>query len=110
MKYNLWIDDQAYDPETPERHAPEGWLVATSNAEAMKIVEENGLPNLIDFDHDLGMKLNHPDEVTTFIKWMIEKHLDCKVPDYRIHSANPAGRENIKSLMDSWRKVSGAYE
>jgi hypothetical protein len=110
MRYTLWIDDQAFDPDTPSRHAPYGWIVATSIDEAINIVKTNHLPELIDFDHNLGEIDGEAQEVTTFIKWMIQNYRDDFVPTYKIHSANPCAEKSITSLMESWKKISAAYD
>ena len=103
-QYYLWIDDQLTDPDTPERWTPDGFVGASSSAEAKKIVSEYGLPMLIDFDHDLG----EGDTAISFINWMVYWALDNGidwVPEYKIHSANPPGRANIASKMESWKQV-----
>lgn len=106
MSYNLWIDDQANDPDCPARHCPNGttWKVATSSAEAIAIVKEFDLPDFVDFDHDLG----HDDSVMNFLRWLEHSGWaseQIQPFDYKIHSANPVGSKNIESFMDSWWKV-----
>lgn len=82
------------------------WKVARSSAEAKDIVVEFGIPNEIAFDHDLG----GDDTSIVFINWLINKMLDddLKLPEgfkFSIHSMNPIGVENIKSLISNWTKV-----
>ena len=93
MAYKLFIDDLR-DPVTND------WKVARSSAEAKDIVVEFGIPNEIAFDHDLG----GDDTSIVFINWLINEMLDedLKLPEgfkFSIHSMNPIGVENIKSLM-----------
>ena len=93
MTYKLFIDDLR-DPVTID------WKVARSSVEAKDIVVEFGIPNEIAFDHDLGGE----DTSIIFIHWLIDKILDedLKLPEgfrFSIHSMNPIGVENIKSLM-----------
>jgi len=84
----------------------------------------NGLPDMICFDHDLGLDEVHekktmsksalkrfrktPEYKTGFdcAKWLIEFCLDNLVnpPDYKIQSSNPVGAENIKGLIENFRK------
>lgn len=99
MSYSLWVDDQARDPETPKRHAPEGFVVATSSQEAMDIVDDLGPPDFMDLDHDLG----GDDKVITFLNYLFELYPD-NPPDYRVHSENVEGQKNIISFMESWHK------
>ena len=93
MSYKLFIDDLR-DPVTSD------WKVARSSVEAKDIVVEFGIPNEIAFDHDLG------GDVTSIVfnNWLINEMLDedLKLPEgfkFSIHSMNPIGVENIKSLM-----------
>lgn len=100
LVFRLWIDDQWDDPEMPFRHPPEGFIPAKSSKEAMLLVEEKGLPSFISFDHDLG----GDDDAIVFITWMSNSYYSHEIPDYQVHSANPVGRANIISKMESWRK------
>jgi hypothetical protein len=98
--WKLFLDDQWDDPEMPFRHPPPGFKPAKSSLEAMVLIETRGLPSFISFDHDLGGE----DNAMAFIVWMSDEHYSSKVPDYQIHSANPAGAANIHSKMESWRR------
>ena len=57
----------------------------------------------ISFDHDLGEGKNGYDCAKWLVNWCMENGYD--VPSYSIHSANPVGAENIKSIFDSYEKV-----
>lgn len=104
MTYRLWIDDQSFDPETPERHPPEGWKAAVSSAEAIAIIEEFGPPEFIDWDHDLGVLADgSPDTAMIVINHLTNNYYDAEI-DYEVHSKNPIGRLNIISKMDSWKR------
>lgn len=91
----LFIDDQA----GVERAIPQyDWDVARSSAEAIRYLEENGIPNVISFDHDLGGE----DTSMIIIRHMFDMILDGKatIPDnfiFFVHSKNPVGAENIKA-------------
>jgi hypothetical protein len=103
MAWKLWLDDQAYDPDTPNRHSPGEFVAATSTAEALTLILVRGLPEFIDFDHDLG----GDDTAMRLLRWLERNfYLDTLKPfDYQIHSANPIGAANIISFMDSWKKI-----
>jgi hypothetical protein len=94
----LWIDDQLDDPATPNRHTPAGFLGARTTSEAILLVEEHGLPEFMDLDHDLG----GDDRVMVFLRWLSDRFPDGPVPRYRIHSENCVGRLAIESFMSSW--------
>lgn len=100
MAWKLWLDDQLADPDTPERHTPEGFIGATNSNDACELVEGYGLPVFMDLDHDLGGS----DTAMDFLRALVESYPDGPVPEYRVHSANPVGRKNIESFIDSWRK------
>lgn len=94
MPYKLFIDDLR-NPITND------WKVVRSSSEAKDTVVKFGIPNEIAFDHDLG----GDDTSIVFINWLINEMLDndLYLPEgfkYSIHSMNPIGAANIKSLMD----------
>lgn len=101
--WKLWLDDQAYDPETPERWAPEGYLIATTSQEAVELVKLYGAPIFMDLDHDLGEVNGQTDDACKFLRWLQEHHTN-NMPDYQIHSRNVEGQKNILSIMNSWQR------
>lgn len=98
MNYSLYIDDV----RTPRVLV--NCKIARSFDEACQIVTENGCPDFISFDHDLG------DGVPTgfdFAKWFVEMDLDKNIDIqsdfmYNVHSSNPPGSVNIKGYLDSY--------
>jgi hypothetical protein len=97
-KWNLYIDDE----RTPKFQNE--WIVVRSVKEAKALIAINGCPTVISFDHDLG------DNVPTghdLAKWIINQDLSglLFLPidfSYNVHSANPVGRDNICSILDSY--------
>lgn len=100
MTWKLWLDDQILDPETPARHTPEGFLGAKSTEEARAIALLRGPPSFMDLDHDLG----GDDTAMAFLRWLTYEYPEGPVPQYRVHSQNPIGIQNIISYMESWRR------
>ena len=100
----------------------EEWDIVRSHGQFVNWIEQNGLPDLISFDHDLGDDTNLkgvlPIEEWFDIdnnreyngmdsaKWLVDYCIDndLKLPDFAVHSANPSGYENIKGLLDSFKK------
>jgi hypothetical protein len=92
------------------------WVVVRNYDEFVKIIIEKGMPEMISFDHDLADEhydFNKPygdyKEKTGFhcAKWLINYCIDNKMElpaVILIHSANPAGSANIKSLFDTYQK------
>ena len=103
ISYKLWIDDQWNDTTMPFRHPPSDYIPAESSREAIRLVEEKGMPSFISFDHDLGGE----DTSIAFIDWLIKNRYNEEVPDFSVHSKNPIGRLNIISKMNSWKKSQG---
>jgi hypothetical protein len=125
-KVLLWLDDV--------REPSEKWLVFSpierpyivkwvkSYTEFCDNILFDGLPDAICFDHDLSdfqaMKSGYPElmedvrwpetEKTGYdcAKWLIEYCQDnnLKLPKWNIQSANPVGKENIKSLLENYTK------
>lgn len=113
MKTLLWLDD-IRNPKISDwllTYAPkyaygEGEVVWVKNYnEFVSWIEENGLPDMICFDHDLAEEKSGYD----CAKWLVEYCMDnnLPVPKFNIQSANPSGKINIKSLLDNYQ---GFYE
>lgn len=96
--YTMYIDD-IRDPNSQFN------MIARSSIEAVAIMSENGCPNFISFDHDLGGN----DTAMVVVNWMISHDLDHKnfIPDdftFNVHSANPVGAKNIEGSLNSYLK------
>jgi len=105
MKYKLFLDDDCKTPGMEAfRYPPDNsYLSATSSMEAQKIVLEHGIPEFIDFDHDLSGN----DTAMIFLRWLANTYPEGikQILGYRIHSRNPDGAKNIRAFMESWKKV-----
>ncbi len=134
MKKLLWLDDIRDPFEILEGDST--WLVFSplqdpfetiwvkSYLEFISWIKDNGLPDAICFDHDLGLDEVHekktiskralkrfrktPEYKTGFdcAKWLVEYCLEKKekLPLWNIQSANPVGKENINGLLLSFNK------
>jgi len=96
----LFIDDLRDPPEGRDYDS-----VARSSDAAIAIMEQDGCPGFISFDHDLG----GDDTGMRVVNWMIEKDMDEPgwIPDpfdWNVHSANPIGKENINSKLLCYMK------
>lgn len=96
------------------------WAIVRSCDAAIEWVLENGFPDVISFDHDLGYEEWNTDitgivVVTSakeeksgldFAKWLIEYDLDTNTmpPNFKftVHSMNPIGKQNIQQLLDKY--------
>lgn len=61
-----------------------------------------GVPEAISFDHDLGPGQSGYD----CAKWLVDYCIDHKVPlpQYRMHSSNPVGKQNILAYLANAEK------
>ena len=98
---NLFLDDIRNPPEGRE------WTIARNYDEALAYAQVHGCPSYISFDHDLG----EADAETgyNFAQWLVEQDLENPgfIPEdfsFYVHSANPVGAENIRSLLNSYLK------
>ncbi len=110
MKKLLWLDDlrnphdKGIDWLEYSPIGKEVEVVWVKNASEFKNwILENGLPDAICFDHDLGDDSPSGYECA---KWLVEYCLDNKFkpPLWACQSANPVGRENINCLLTSFIK------
>jgi len=127
MGYNLFLDDfripqDAYRVNHDPRYNLLTWTMVKSYDEFVKVVETLGLPDLVAFDHDLAdehyekyqgpiseKQYSEMQEKTGYhaarflINWCIDRDLD--IPEYLIHTQNHGGGLNIKSVMESGKKI-----
>ena len=131
MKTALYLDDQ----RTPTTNPPDGynpWNIVRNYDEFKQWIDENGMPDYVSFDHDLGEEhmqdyfkyqangiaaINYNDfkEKTGLdcAKYMIQYAIDNNVnlPHLvGVHSHNPMGAVNIQSLVNSYKKHCGQEE
>lgn len=102
QSYKMFLDDLR---DVEQYYPGEGFVVCRTHQEAVKYVEEHGLPEFVSFDHDLGDTDNENEETGyTFCKYLIDYMMDrqiAKVFGYNVHSANPVGAKNISSYLDN---------
>lgn len=111
MKKLLWLDD-IRDPFENNGE----WLIFSpleqpyeviwikSYVDFVDYINNNGLPDGICFDHDLGDE----NEKTGYdcAKYLVDYCLDKNLvlPLYNIQSANPVGKDNINGLLINYNK------
>lgn len=125
----LWLDDIRNPFEDDWLNfspisRPYDCIWVKSYSEFTKWIVNNGLPDGICFDHDLGMEVALTArangmskrksrglkqlEKTGYdcAKWLVEYCLDnnLKLPKWNIQSANPVGKDNINGLLLSFSK------
>ena len=131
MKRVLWLDDIRVptDPQwseyLPSQPLDLHWVKSYQEFTSWIIV--NGLPDMICFDHDLGMevalkarskgmskrasrKLKQQEKTgMDCAHWLVNYCLDhnLPLPQYNIQSANPVGKDNIDGLLKGFNKFKG---
>lgn len=85
------------------------WTIVKTYQEFITCIIENGLPEFISFDHDLGEEsILNGEEKSGYdcAKWLIDYCIANKLalPSYFCHSMNPIGKANILALLKSYLK------
>lgn len=99
----IFLDDERF-PATDSVD----WHIARTVEDAKFLCEEFGFDQIeaISFDHDLGYKKQTGMD---FAHWLIQQELDGKrLPEafwFRVHSQNPTGKANIRSLLHNYSDV-----
>jgi hypothetical protein len=129
MKKLLWLDDIRNPLENnwlnfSPIEQPFECIWVKSYKDFVNFIKENGLPDAICFDHDLGEDVaselvskginkkearRKKKELPTgydCAKWLVDYCIknNKKIPLFNIQSANPVGAENIRSLLNNANK------
>lgn len=127
MKKALYLDDVRTPTETMPGYEP--WYVVRNYNEFTTWITENGVPDMISFDHDLADEhmddyyqqisqqgYQHPNyELFTektglnCADWLISYCQDNKTSLKKccVHSHNPVGAANIQSMLNGFKKHMG---
>ena len=93
---NLYLDDL--------RPTPAGFDRVYDYEGFTEYILQQGLPDFISFDHDLGEGKSGYDCAKFLIDYCLENSLS--LPRYAVHSQNPVGRKNIEMLFENFLKNS----
>jgi len=124
LKTSLYLDDVRTPTETLPGYNP--WNIVRNYAEFEKWIIENGIPDLISFDHDLADEhmndyyrqfAKEGFQIPDYESYKEKTGLDCArfVVEYSqkmnvplkqcvVHSANPVGAKNIHSYINGYLK------
>jgi len=83
------------------RDAPIGMRLCRTAEEAIDLIA-SGKVSFISFDHDLGTWLTGYDVACYIERTVANGKIRC--PAWRVHSANPIGRDNIMRAMQSAKR------
>lgn len=128
MKYNVFLDDErtlemgfycTHDTDFLKLD----WDIVRSYDEFVNLIykrynDDMSFPSLISFDHDLAdahyefqskdIPYDDLDEKTGYhcAKWLVDFCMDndLELPNFKVHSQNTVGKENIIGLLNNFRK------
>ncbi len=98
MKRLLWLDDFRNPADFVKGNYIISWV--KNYEEFCSFINENGLPDVVCFDHDLGEEKSGYDCAKYLVEYCQKNNLD--IPEYEIQSSNTVGKDNIRGLMDNW--------
>jgi len=117
MTYKLFLDDFRSPAEaylmTNDSVYLEEWIICKEYHKFIDCIEQNGLPELVSFDHDLSVEMYSGKFPYSEMKvksgwhcavWLVDycKTNNRTLPEFRIHTANKLGCENIKEVLDKF--------
>lgn len=121
---SLYLDDC----RTPRPNHWFDWVIVRDHNAFCDYILQNGMPKFLSFDHDLADEhvgqacYNDLNGIAEFdyaickektgydsAKWLVEYCLDndIQMPHFTVHSANPAGADNILCLLNNLQKEQG---
>jgi hypothetical protein len=112
MMYNLFIDDErnpidvtwgSWQDQALYRDGE--WIIARNWFEVLELVTSFGFPSMISFDHDLGDGEITGYEIAQKLSNMVMDGVEMPSGfEFRVHSKNPVGGENIRRYMENFLK------
>lgn len=105
MKYKLFLDDIRDVKMVYKNLTDEDFVIVRNFKDFKQVIIENGLPELISFDNDLGLDENEniAEDGYAAAKWLVyESELDLRNLKFNVHLANPVAAQQIQSLLDNY--------
>lgn len=107
MTYKLFLDDIRDVKMVYKNLTDEDFVIVRNFHDFKTVILENGLPELISFDNDLGLDENGiiAEDGYAAAKWLVyQSGLDLVNLRFNVHSANPVAAQQIQSLLDNYIK------
>jgi hypothetical protein len=106
-RYKLFLDDIRDVNMVYQKLTNDHFVVVRNFHDFKNVILENGLPEFISFDNDLGLDEhdNIAEDGYAAAKWLVyESGLDLENLIFNVHSANPVAAQQIQSLLDNYIK------
>ena len=101
----LFLDDIRTPEMVYDNSEAKDFIVVRNYMDFVKYIKQNGLPEFISFDNDLGLDENEevaPDGYAA-AKWLVyESGFDLRELQFKVHSANPVAAEQIRGLLSNY--------
>jgi hypothetical protein len=100
---NLWVDDL--------RKPPDGWVWAKNYSEAVPMIM-TGEYRVVSLDHDLGDVDDYTgyDILCAIERQIVKGGFWIALPEFRVHTANPVGRDNMIRVIEAIKKLAKALD
>ena len=101
----LFLDDLRSIDMIYDKNREDEFDIVRSYDEFMSYIKENGLPNFVSFDNDLGLDefKQIAKDGYAIAKWLVyESNLDLREFKFHVHSANPVAADQIRSLLNNY--------
>ena len=107
MKTLLFLDDnrnpendkfKSFLPDTDYQKID--WV--TNYTQFALYIQVHGLPDIISFDHDLGVEKSGKDAANFLVEYCLDN--DLPLPEFYAHTANPVGEKNIMGLLINFKE------
>ena len=109
----LFLDDIRTVEMVYDKSEVGSFDIVRSYDDFVSYIKENGLPDFISFDNDLGLDENGAvaNDGYEAVKWLVyESGLDLRNLKYKVHSANPVAAEQIRGLLNNYIKFLNTEE
>ena len=103
----LFLDDIRSVEMIYDKSVAHEFDIVRTYDEFVSYIQENGLPDFISFDNDLGLDKqgNLALDGYAAAKWLVfESGLDLINLKFYVHSANPVASEQIRGLLNNYLK------
>lgn len=107
--YKIFLDDIRVPTDIYPKDKNEDWVVVRNLTDFKNTINTLGVPIFISFDHDISdFDKDTNEEYTglTCAKFLVDYCIDniCVLCDFKVHSSNPCGSENINGLLNGFKK------